>query len=136
MDETVLALLAFSGTLALTLLVAFNVNNFFGKIFGAAANILSRYFTTSIEIHGHYGCSSNVTNWLKRLIEHNCGAKLGHFAIANGIISSKSRSDLSENESENTDEDDDSFDLRKHLEPLQNSQVIFSSEINSSVLII
>lgn len=89
MDETVLALLAFSGTLALTLLVAFNVNNFLGKIFGAAANILSRYFTTSIEIHAHYGCSSNVTNWLKRLIEHNCGAKLGHFAITNDIISSK-----------------------------------------------
>lgn len=129
MNENVLAsLLGFFVALILSLVVVFILY----KIYGAAAYIFTQHLTTSIEIHAHYGIGSNVTNWLLHLIEHNCGARLGHFRITKEFVDSKSRSskllstnseDLNAKDKTKKD-DDDSSNLRKQFEPLQASRSV------------
>lgn len=136
MDEIWYGLLAFSGTLALSLVVAFTIYKLLREILLAAANIVTRQLTTSIEVHACYGRASNVASWLRHLIEHYCGEKLGHFAVVNDIINFKSRrdyrlhsfflEDLNEPVVEKKQEDDDSSDdLRKQIDPLQTTSSVF-----------
>lgn len=133
MDEKLLPLLVFSTTLALSLLLAFSFKNLLVKIFCCAANKLTRLITTSVEIECSEGMESNVTTWLKLLIEHNCSAKLCHFKITNDIIQYKFRQLLhmyncngtSQMNDEEDEEKADASGITKQLEPLQTNQSVF-----------
>lgn len=135
MDEKLLPLLAFSTTLALGLVLAFGLKNLLVQIFCCTANKLTRLITTSIEIECCEGMGTNVTTWLKLLIQQNCSARLWHFKITKDIYQYKFRqlrllhmydsNDTSRIADDEDEEKEDTCDIMKQLEPLQTNQSLF-----------
>lgn len=132
-QEIILTLSILFVGLVLSVVVGLTCKNFLNKLFGAAAHVFTEHFATSVEIRAYYGHGSNVTTWLKQLIEDKC--EVGHFRATNSIANLKTRSgrlhEMSSNVSnekkkkDGDDVDDDVYKLKKQLDPLQSGRSIF-----------
>lgn len=132
MQDIVLTLPFLFVALVLSLVVGLTCKIFLSKLFGAAAHLLTEHFATSVEIRAYYGHGSNVTAWLKQLINDKC--EVGHFRATNSLANLKTTSGRVQEMSSNVsnekkkkegDDDDDVSKLKKQLDPLQSGRSIF-----------